>query len=213
MWQYEAALFRCLVLSRPLLGWPFSPSASYHGPNPNPNPALTKAHNREPKPRTVLLPVHVLSLFVVSVSPKPKEPGAAVVAPGRSSAQPPVRQGLRCCWSWSGPEVRGGERVVFSSHLFSSSLWRTGLLTALSNQTRVCFCGRENKKETKSRRGTETTNFYTRFVCLFISKKMPWCSEIPLQDNVHILVYVWCSSFVQYIVLVKFFALPTCIYL
>lgn len=46
-----------------------------------------------------------------------------------------------------------------------------------------------------------------KVVCFFLLKKMPWCSEIPLQDNVHILVYVWCSSFVQYIVLVKFFAL------
>lgn len=33
---------------------------------------------------------------------------------------------------------------------------------------------------------------------------MPWCPEISLQDNFHILVYVWCSSFVQYLGLVKF---------
>lgn len=36
---------------------------------------------------------------------------------------------------------------------------------------------------------------------------MPWCAEISLKDNVHILAYVWCSSFVQYIVLGKVFAL------
>ncbi len=60
---------------------------------------------------------------------------------------------------------------------------------------------RGKRKETKCHRGTETTNFYTRSCVFFLSKKMPWCSEIPPQDNVHILVYVWCSSFVQSIFL------------
>lgn len=105
-----SALFRCRVLSCSLLSWPFSPCSLsvsiYH------SPTLTKAHTENPNCfatfRRVLLPVHVLSLSVVAVSSKPKEPGAAVVAPGRSSAQPSVRQGLHCCRSRSGSEVRWG---------------------------------------------------------------------------------------------------------
>lgn len=45
---------------------------------------------------------------------------------------------------------------------FSSSLWGTGLLMALSNLTRVGFFGERERKQSRSRRGTETTNFSTK---------------------------------------------------
>lgn len=48
--------------------------------------------------------------------------------------------------------------------------------------------------------------FWGFFVVFFPSKKMPCCSEIPLMGNVLslFLAYLWCSGFVQYIVLVHF---------
>ena len=127
-----------------------------------------------------------------------------MVAPRRSSAQPSVWQGVHRWRRWSGTEVRG----VFASHpVFFISLRNWTPNGTVKSNTGLFWGGR--RKETKSHRGTGTTNFYTRScVFFFLSKKMPWCSEIPLQDNVHILVYVWCSSFVQYIVLFQFFALP-----
>lgn len=116
------------------------------------------------------------SVFIVSVSSKPKEPGAAVVASGRSSAQPPVWQGVQCRRRRSGAEVRGEE--AFSLHLFISLRTWTPNGTVKSNTGLFLPGGR--KKKTKSRRGTETTHFYTRSCVSLISKKMPWCSEILL---------------------------------
>lgn len=59
---------------------------------------------------------------------------------------------------------------------------------ALSNPTRVC-CGDE---VTAGRRQPTFLLFFG------LSKAMPWCSEITPQNNVNILVYMLCSSFVQY---------------
>jgi len=95
-------------------------------------------------------------------------------------------------------EQDGGERV-------SPSLGGTGLLMTLSNLTRVCFWGRKERRHKVTAGRRQPTFIQGRE--FFLPKKMSWCSEIPLRENVHILVYVWCSSFVQYIVLVQFFAL------
>lgn len=100
--------------------------------------------------------------FFVSVSSKPKEPGAAVVAPGRSSPQPSVWQGVHRRRRWSGTEVRGS-----LPHIpFSSSLWGTGLLMALSNLTRVCFWGEEERR-LKVTAGRGQPTFIQSHVCFF----------------------------------------------
>lgn len=62
----------------------------------------------------------VCFIFVVSVSSKPKEPGAAVVAPGCSSAQPSVWQRVHCWGRRSRAEVRGSSpHVSISSSLMN----------------------------------------------------------------------------------------------
>lgn len=106
-------LFWCLVLSCPLLSWPFLSAftVSVHLSRTqiklttNPNSPTVYSFRR-----AVFNLCTTLSLFVVPVSAKPKEPGAAVVAPGRSSAQPSVWQGVRRWRRRSGTEVRGGRR-------------------------------------------------------------------------------------------------------
>lgn len=85
-------------------------------------------------------------------------------------------------------ERDGGEgRVEGSPPLLPSCLWGTGLLRALSNLTRVCFWEEKNKKwRQKVTAGGDKQLLYT--VVCFFSKKMPWCSTIPRQDNVLIFV-------------------------
>lgn len=183
------ALFRCLVLSYPLLSWPFPPcslSVSIHH-----SPTQTKSHTEKPKLMTIsLLPEECsyLCMFcpylLFQYHRNQRNQGPLWWRLGAALLSLLFDRGFIAGGGGAGRRWGGG---VFSSHLFSSSLWGTGLLMALSNLTRVCFCG-GGRKETKSRRGTETTNFYTRSCVSFISKKMPWCSEIPRQDNVHILV-------------------------
>lgn len=52
--------------------------------------------------------------------------------------------------------------------------------------------------------GRRQPTFIKGRVFFFFLQEDAMMLEILLQDDVHILVYVWCSSFVQYIVLVEF---------
>lgn len=103
----------------------------------------------------------VLSLIVVPVSSKPKEPRAAVVAPGRSSAQPSVWQGALCRRRRSGTEVRGGEGGGLSSSTFFISLRNGTLKGTVKSNTGLVLGGEKQNGDKKSPRA-ETTNFYTR---------------------------------------------------
>lgn len=104
--------------------------------------------------------------------------------------------------------MRGGWRGLLRYFL---RLLRNGTLEG-TVESNTGFWGRKTKWRQKVTAGGDNQVLY-KVVCFSVSKKMPWRSTLPLQDNVRILAYVWCGSFVQYIVLIQYFALLTCIYL
>lgn len=143
--------------------------------------------------------MRVLSLIVVPVSSKPKEPRAAVVAPGRSSAQPSVWQGALCRRRRSGTEVRGGEGGGLSSSTSFISLRNRTLKDTVKSHTGLVMGG-EKKMETKSPRA-ETTNFYTRSCDSFPRR----CHDAPrFLDRTMFLFWYKCGVVVLYSTLFLF---------
>lgn len=140
-------------------------------------------------------------MFVVAVSSKPKDPGAAVVASGHSRAGPAFRQGLlgrtrrsetevRRCFQPSCLVFKSSPRGNWDSPTALSNL-NTGLFAVGSGGTVDAWKG-----FSKGHRGTETSDFYTKGF-FFFSTRCHDAQRFPLRDNVHILLSVWCSSFVH----------------
>lgn len=117
----------------------------------------------------------------VAVSPKPKEHEALVVAPGLSSVHPAV---------WAGGHRWKGEsrvEVMEKTSPDHPSPTGTGLLMALSNLTRVGWGKRREKRSPQD----GDNHFFTRLI--FSQEDAMLFHEIPLLDDVLILVIVWCN--------------------
>lgn len=132
----------------------------------------------------------------VAVSPKPKEHEAHVVAPGLSSVHPAVWAGGHC---WKG-ESR--VEVMEKTSPDHPSPTGTGLLMALSNLTRVGWGKRREKRSPQD----GDNHFFTRLI--FFQEDAMLFHEIPLLDDVLILVIVWCSILYSTLFLLNLFALP-----